>query len=193
MSLEPPRQTGLASWQIRAMGSLTRTSPSLWCPWMPRGSPSLLSRRWECTWGSVFWSLLHVLLTHQASDTTILTFEDVRVPVEHIIGEEGMGFTYQMLQFQVGRRNQFWKEAKNIQEERLAAAAGCLVPLSTILEETIAYTKVSEFLVLVEQFWEFQKQCLCWKLPIIQSKYVPIFGTLCYHTLTLQLLQQLHI
>ena len=40
----------------------------------------------------------------QASDTTILTFEDVRVPVEHIIGEEGMGFTYQMLQFQVGSR-----------------------------------------------------------------------------------------
>ena len=37
----------------------------------------------------------------QASDTTILTFEDVRVPVEHIIGEEGMGFTYQMIQFQV--------------------------------------------------------------------------------------------
>ena len=28
------------------------------------------------------------------------------------------------------------------QEERLAAAAGCLVPLSTIIEETIAYTKV---------------------------------------------------
>ena len=79
------------------------------------------------------------------------------MPVEHIIGEEGMGFTYQMLQFQVGGRNQFWREAKLIQEERLAAAAGCLVPLSTILEETIAYTKVSEFQVLVEQFGEFQK------------------------------------
>jgi len=61
-----------------------------------------------------------------ASDTTILTFEDVRVPVENIIGDEGMGFTYQMLQFQ---------------EERLAAAAGCLVPLSNVLEETIAYTR----------------------------------------------------
>ena len=45
-------------------------------------------------------------IKHQASDTTILTFEDVRVPVEHIIGEEGMGFTYQMLQFQVGAKNQ---------------------------------------------------------------------------------------
>ena len=36
----------------------------------------------------------------------------------------------------------FQREAKTFQEERLAAAAGCLVPLSTILEETIAYTKV---------------------------------------------------
>jgi citronellyl-CoA dehydrogenase len=43
-----------------------------------------------------------------------------------MIGEEGMGFTYQMLQFQ---------------EERLACAAGCLVPLSNLVEETIAYTR----------------------------------------------------
>jgi len=61
-----------------------------------------------------------------SSDTTILTFEDVRVPAENIIGQEGMGFAYQMMQFQ---------------EERLAAAAGSLVPLSTVLEETINYTK----------------------------------------------------
>jgi len=61
-----------------------------------------------------------------ASDTTILTFEDVRVPAENIIGQEGMGFAYQMMQFQ---------------EERLAAAAGSLVPLSNVLEETINYTR----------------------------------------------------
>ena len=36
-----------------------------------------------------------------ASDTTILNFEDVHVPSENIIGKEGMGFTYQMMQFQV--------------------------------------------------------------------------------------------
>ena len=85
-------------------------------------------------------------MNHQASDTTILTFEDVRVPVEHIIGEEGMGFTYQMIQFQVGATPYYKYHSERIkqiiQEERLAAAAGCLVPLSTILEETIAYTKV---------------------------------------------------
>ena len=36
-----------------------------------------------------------------SSDTTILTFEDVHVPAENIIGQEGMGFAYQMMQFQV--------------------------------------------------------------------------------------------
>jgi len=61
-----------------------------------------------------------------ASDTAILTFEDVHVPAENIIGQEGLGFMYQMKQFQ---------------EERLAAAAGSLVPLSNVLEETIVYTK----------------------------------------------------
>jgi len=30
-------------------------------------------------------------------------FENVRVPKSNIIGEEGMGFTYQMLQFQEER------------------------------------------------------------------------------------------
>ncbi len=37
----------------------------------------------------------------KASDTAILTFEEVRVPLANIVGEEGQGFTYQMLQFQV--------------------------------------------------------------------------------------------
>lgn len=61
-----------------------------------------------------------------SSDTALLHFEDVRVPVRNRIGEEGRGFTYQMMQFQ---------------EERLyagvAAAAGC----ARMVEETIAYTR----------------------------------------------------
>lgn len=61
-----------------------------------------------------------------ASDTAILTFEDVRVPAKNIIGEEGLGFMYQMLQFQ---------------EERLACPVGALVPFSNLLEETIKYTE----------------------------------------------------
>ena len=34
-----------------------------------------------------------------SSDTAELFFEDVRVPQSYRIGQEGMGFVYQMLQF----------------------------------------------------------------------------------------------
>ena len=37
----------------------------------------------------------------RASDTAVIYLDDVRVPVKNIIGDPGMGFTYQMLQFQV--------------------------------------------------------------------------------------------
>lgn len=39
----------------------------------------------------------------KCSDTAELHFEDVRVPQRYLVGEEGMGFTYQMLQFQEER------------------------------------------------------------------------------------------
>jgi len=62
----------------------------------------------------------------KCSDTAVIYFDDVRVPAKNIIGEEGMGFTYQMMQFQ---------------EERLAAAAISLTPCVNIINDTIAYTK----------------------------------------------------
>ena len=60
-----------------------------------------------------------------ASDTGIIHFDGVRVPQRYRIGEEGKGFTYQMLQFQ---------------EERLWAAANAIGSLTWALEETVAYT-----------------------------------------------------
>ncbi|XP_038078224.1 probable acyl-CoA dehydrogenase 6 [Patiria miniata] len=60
------------------------------------------------------------------SDTAQLYFEDVRVPQKNLIGQEGMGFTYQMLQFQ---------------EERMWAMAAALQPLEILINETVAYTK----------------------------------------------------
>ena len=62
----------------------------------------------------------------RSSDTAQLYFEDVRVPQRHRIGEEGKGFTYQMLQFQ---------------EERLWAVAAGLVPLERAIQQTIDYTR----------------------------------------------------
>lgn len=38
-----------------------------------------------------------------SSDTAEIFFEDVRIPQSHLIGEEGKGFVYQMLQFQEER------------------------------------------------------------------------------------------
>ncbi|GCC22982.1 probable acyl-CoA dehydrogenase 6 [Chiloscyllium punctatum] len=61
-----------------------------------------------------------------SSDTAQIFFEDVRVPRKYLIGEEGMGFTYQMLQFQ---------------EERMWAVAAMLAPLQNIIQETIEYTR----------------------------------------------------
>ncbi|HKX43110.1 MAG TPA: acyl-CoA dehydrogenase family protein [Burkholderiaceae bacterium] len=61
-----------------------------------------------------------------ASDTGLIHFDDVRVPQRYRIGEEGMGFTYQMMQFQ---------------EERLWAAANAIQGLLNCIEETIAYAR----------------------------------------------------
>ena len=62
----------------------------------------------------------------RASDTAQIFFEGVRVPKRNRIGDEGKGFTYQMMQFQ---------------EERLWAAAACLKAHEHTIAETIAYTR----------------------------------------------------
>jgi citronellyl-CoA dehydrogenase len=61
-----------------------------------------------------------------ASDTGLIHFDDVRVPQRFRIGEEGMGFTYQMMQFQ---------------EERLWAAANAIQGMMNCIDQTIEYTR----------------------------------------------------
>ena len=39
----------------------------------------------------------------RSSDTAQIFFDDVKVPVRNLIGQEGMGFIYQMQQFQEER------------------------------------------------------------------------------------------
>jgi citronellyl-CoA dehydrogenase len=62
----------------------------------------------------------------RASDTAQIFFDGVRVPQRYRIGEEGMGFVYQMQQFQ---------------EERLWAAAGGLLKMERVIDDTIEYTR----------------------------------------------------
>ena len=61
-----------------------------------------------------------------SSDTAQLFFDNVRVPKRNVIGQEGLGFTFQMMQFQ---------------EERLWAAASALRGLDRLIDATIEYTR----------------------------------------------------
>ncbi|GIW41387.1 MAG: acyl-CoA dehydrogenase [Candidatus Binatia bacterium] len=63
---------------------------------------------------------------NHCSDTAELVFEDVRVPVANRIGEEGMGFIYQMKQFQ---------------RERLVAALSAVASAQAALDRTVEYAK----------------------------------------------------
>ncbi|HUN08922.1 MAG TPA: acyl-CoA dehydrogenase family protein [Aggregatilineales bacterium] len=59
-----------------------------------------------------------------ASDTAVLSFEDVRVPQSHCIGAEGMGFYMQMEQFQT---------------ERLVGSLSATTGMEMMVRETIQY------------------------------------------------------
>lgn len=65
----------------------------------------------------------------RSSDTAQVFLDNVRVPRKHLVGEEGVGFQYQMMQFQ---------------EERLFAAAGNLKTMEYCINETIDYTRDRE-------------------------------------------------
>jgi citronellyl-CoA dehydrogenase len=68
---------------------------------------------------------IHKIGMH-SSDTAMLFFDNVRVPTRNLIGQEGMGFMFQMLQFQ---------------EERLWGAASSLRSLDHLIDVTIDYTR----------------------------------------------------
>jgi citronellyl-CoA dehydrogenase len=61
-----------------------------------------------------------------SSDTAEIFFEDVRVPQRYLVGEEGKGFVYQMMQFQ---------------EERLYAAIANYTSCELAINQTIDYTR----------------------------------------------------
>lgn len=61
-----------------------------------------------------------------SQDTSELIFEDARVPVENLLGEENKGFYYLMNQ---------------LQQERLVVAIGAIAATERILELTIDYVK----------------------------------------------------
>ena len=75
-----------------------------------------------------------------SSDTGLIYFDEVRVPQRYLIGSEGQGFMYQMMQFQ---------------EERLWAAASCLQSLANCLDWTVAWAQERKLFgaTLADQQW----------------------------------------
>ena len=61
-----------------------------------------------------------------AQDTAELSFDNVRVPAENLLGEEGMGFVHLM---------------QNLPQERLSIAIMAAAAMEEVLESTLQYTK----------------------------------------------------
>src|SRR4029450_4602382 len=62
----------------------------------------------------------------RSSDTAQIFFDEAKVRVRNLIGQEGMGFVYQMQQFQ---------------EERLWGAISAVVGMERLIDETVEYTR----------------------------------------------------
>jgi citronellyl-CoA dehydrogenase len=75
-----------------------------------------------------------------ASDTGLIYFDEVRVPQRYLIGAEGSGFMYQMMQFQ---------------EERLWCAASCIQSLSNCIAWTVEWAHDRKLFgaTLADQQW----------------------------------------
>lgn len=61
-----------------------------------------------------------------AQDTAELSFTDVEVPVENLLGQEGMGFIYLM---------------QNLPQERISIAIMAAAAMEKVLDQTVQYTK----------------------------------------------------
>lgn len=93
----------------------------------------------------------------RASDTALIYFDDVRVPQRNRIGNEGEGFTYQMIQFQ---------------EERLWGAVTLLRPMEKAIQDTIKYTRERKIFggsVLDNQVVHFRMAELQTEIELLRS------------------------
>jgi citronellyl-CoA dehydrogenase len=93
----------------------------------------------------------------RCSDTAQIFFDDVKVPVRNVIGQEGMGFALQMIQFQ---------------EERLWGAANVLGAMQQTLDHTIEYTRERQIFgqsVLDHQYVHFRLAELATEIELLRA------------------------
>ena len=90
-----------------------------------------------------------------AADTTELVFDNVRVPADNLLGEEGKGFLCLM---------------KELAQERLVIAVYCAAKLERLLEQTLEYVK--ERKAFGQTVWDFQNTRF--KLADIKAQAVAV-------------------
>jgi alkylation response protein AidB-like acyl-CoA dehydrogenase len=90
-----------------------------------------------------------------AQDTAELFFDNVRVPVSNLLGEEGMGFKYLMAE---------------LPQERFSIAVAAAARLETALEHTLAYVKDRK--AFGQTVWDFQNTRF--KLADIQTQAIAV-------------------
>ena len=96
----------------------------------------------------------------RSSDTAQIFFDNVKVPARYLIGSEGMGFTYQMQQFQ---------------EERMWGAISAVVGMERLIQQTIEYTRNRK--VFGKPLLD--NQVIHFKLAELQTE-VELVRSLCY-------------
>ncbi|XP_071941825.1 probable acyl-CoA dehydrogenase 6 [Antedon mediterranea] len=99
----------------------------------------------------------------KCSDTAQLFFEDVVIPKKFIIGQEGAGFMYQMMQFQ---------------EERMWGSAVALEPLDRLIRDTIEYT--GQRMAFGKSI--LSNQCVHFRLAELQTE-IELLRSLMYRTI----------
>jgi acyl-CoA dehydrogenase len=90
-----------------------------------------------------------------AQDTAELFFDNVRVPVSNLLGEEGQGFRYLMAE---------------LPQERFSIALAAAARLETALEHTIAYVKDRK--AFGQTVWDFQNTRF--RLADIQTQAIAV-------------------
>ncbi|HVT37019.1 MAG TPA: acyl-CoA dehydrogenase family protein [Nevskiaceae bacterium] len=96
-------------------------------------------------------------LGQRSSDTAMIFLDEVKVPAKNLIGEEGKGFVYQMMQFQ---------------EERLFLSASILRAMEICVEQTATYTRQRQAFgqsVLDNQYVHFRLSELATEIEACRS------------------------
>jgi alkylation response protein AidB-like acyl-CoA dehydrogenase len=100
----------------------------------------------------------------RCSDTAEIAFDNVKVPIENLLGEEGKGFYYMM---------------ESLQTERLTVSQMCIGAMDFALEQTLQYISereafgkpINKFQVLRHKIVDIATEIEAWKQFMLHASY----------------------